>query len=85
VNDPRIPSEARLWGALRGRRLGCASLRQALIGPFIVDFVARAAKRVVEVDGEYHSRRQRLDVGRDDLRIERRVLLPRFDLRRRTC
>jgi very-short-patch-repair endonuclease len=34
-------------------------------GRFIADFVAPAVGLVVEVDGEYHSRRRRADAARD--------------------
>jgi hypothetical protein len=56
-------SEARLWQALRGSRLGVAFRRQAVIGDYIVDFLAPAASLVVEVDGGYHGRRRRADAG----------------------
>jgi very-short-patch-repair endonuclease len=58
-------SEARLWQALRGSRLGVAFRRQAVIGDYIVDFLAPAVSLVVEVDGGYHDRRCRADGGRD--------------------
>ena len=48
-------SEGRLWGELRGRRLGGWKWRrQAPIGPFIVDFYCAAAALVVELDGSHH-------------------------------
>jgi very-short-patch-repair endonuclease len=48
-------SERRLWGELRGRRLGGWKWRrQAPIGPFIVDFYCPAARLVVELDGSQH-------------------------------
>jgi very-short-patch-repair endonuclease len=58
-------SEARLWQALRGSRLGVGFRRQAVIGEYIVDFVAPAARLVVEVDGGCHTRRCRADARRD--------------------
>jgi very-short-patch-repair endonuclease len=58
-------SEARLWQALRGSRLGVAFRRQAVIGDYIVDFLAPAVSLVVEVDGGYHGRRCRADGRRD--------------------
>jgi guanylate kinase len=59
-------SEARLWEALRGRRLGVQFRRQVPIGRrYIADFVAPAAKLVVEVDGGYHSQRRIADARRD--------------------
>jgi very-short-patch-repair endonuclease len=48
-------SERRLWGELRGRRLGGWKWRrQAPIGPYIVDFYCPAARVVVELDGSQH-------------------------------
>jgi len=48
-------AEGRLWGELRGRRLGGWKWRrQAPIGPFIVDFYCPAARLVVELDESQH-------------------------------
>lgn len=58
-------SEARLWQALRGRQLGVAFRRQAVVGECIVDFLAPAARLIVEVDGGYHSERARADARRE--------------------
>jgi very-short-patch-repair endonuclease len=50
-------SEHRLWHALRGRRLGGARFaRQYVIGDYIVDFVCRQHRMVVELDGDQHGR-----------------------------
>jgi very-short-patch-repair endonuclease len=61
------PSEAALWALIRGRRvLGVQFRRQVVLGGrFIVNFLARAARLVVEVDGGYHARRQQADARRD--------------------
>lgn len=49
-------AETRLWLALRDRRLGGFKfVRQSAIGPYIVDFVCRDRKLVVEVDGGQHA------------------------------
>ena len=63
----RLPtsSEAVLWERLRGSRLGVGFRRQFVIGEWIVDFAAPAARLVVEVDGGYHAARQRADGWRD--------------------
>ena len=53
----RSPTEAerKLWGALRKRTLGHFKfVRQQPVGPYIVDFVCRNEKLIVEVDGETH-------------------------------
>jgi very-short-patch-repair endonuclease len=49
-------AEKRLWGYLRGRRLGGHKfVRQEPIGPYTADFLCRERKLVVEVDGATHS------------------------------
>jgi very-short-patch-repair endonuclease len=58
-------SEELLWSALRARKLGVAFRRQAVIGPFIVDFLAPKQRLVVEVDGGYHGARRSVDARRE--------------------
>jgi len=59
-------SEAALWEALRGGRLGVAFRRQAvLLDRYIVDFYAPSLRLVVEVDGGYHRLRESADARRD--------------------
>jgi very-short-patch-repair endonuclease len=49
-------AEQKLWGALRGRRLGGLKFyRQVPVGPYIVDFICHEYGVVVEVDGATHS------------------------------
>jgi very-short-patch-repair endonuclease len=48
-------AELRLWGGLRGRRLGGLKFyRQKPMGPYIVDFINQEHCVVVEVDGATH-------------------------------
>jgi len=47
-------SELKLWSKLRGNQLGYYFKRQTPIGHYIVDFVCRKEKLVVEVDGCQH-------------------------------
>ena len=50
------PAEELLWARLRGRRFqDFKFVRQAPVGPYIVDFLCRRALLVVEVDGATHS------------------------------
>ena len=43
-------AEAKLWSALRGRRLdGLKFVRQAPIAPYFVDFLCRERRVIVEV------------------------------------
>ncbi len=58
-------SEAKLWEALRGGKLGVKFKRQVRIGGFIVDFLVPAVKLVVEVDGGSHRGREAADERRD--------------------
>jgi very-short-patch-repair endonuclease len=59
-------AETRLWFALRDRRLGGFKfVRQEAIGPYIVDFVCREKKLIIEVDGGQHAENAR-DRVRDD-------------------
>ncbi|MFZ5893761.1 MAG: endonuclease domain-containing protein [Myxococcota bacterium] len=59
-------SESQLWSAINAGQLGVCFRRQVpLGGQFIADFVAPAARLVVEVDGAYHARRRHADASRD--------------------
>ena len=50
------PAEAHLWNVLRvGRLEGMVWKRQVPLGPYIVDFLCRNARLVVEVDGGQHA------------------------------
>jgi very-short-patch-repair endonuclease len=60
-------SEALLWHAIRGRRLGVQFRRQVPLGRYIVDFFAAELSLVIDVDGGYHHRvHRRSDTRRDD-------------------
>ena len=49
-------AEARLWRRLSGRELGGYKfIRQAPLGPYVVDFLCRSERLVVEIDGEQHA------------------------------
>ena len=49
-------AERKLWFAVRDRRLsGFKFVRQEAIEPFIVDFVCREKRLIIEVDGGQHS------------------------------
>ena len=59
------PAERKLWEQLSARKVaGVRFNRQFPIGPFICDFVSRAAKLVIEVDGGQHA----VDVAKDEAR-----------------
>jgi len=59
------PSEFGLWQAIRRKQLGVTFKRQQPVGKYIADFVAPAAKLIVEVDGGYHASRMVADARRD--------------------
>ena len=69
-------TEQALWRQLSGKALGVAFKRQVPIDRFIVDFLAPAARLVVEIDGPYHSQRAVADARRDRVlqRLGYRVL-----------
>jgi len=49
-------AEIKLWLELRDRRLGGVKfVRQFPVGPYVVDFVCRDKKLVIEVDGGQHA------------------------------
>jgi very-short-patch-repair endonuclease len=58
-------AKQRLWGQLRGGRIGGFKFRrQQPIGPYIADFVCQEKKLVVEADGSQHAENDH-DVRRD--------------------
>ena len=42
------------WSLVKGNLLGQRCLRQHIIGDYIVDFLFRKSKVIVEIDGGYH-------------------------------
>ena len=77
--------EQALWAELRGGRLGVWFRRQVVLGGYIADFVAPAARLVIEVDGGYHVERAAADARRDRklARLGNRVLRLDAELIRR--
>jgi very-short-patch-repair endonuclease len=71
-------AELRLWRQLRARTLmGHKFVRQEPIGPYIVDFVCRDQRLVIEVDGGQHATDKR-DVVRDRWLAEHQYRVLRF-------
>ena len=71
-------AERRLWRYLRSRSLGTFKfVRQEPIGPYVVDFVCREKRLVVEVDGGQHAENRR-DAVRDRWLVEHRYRILRF-------
>jgi very-short-patch-repair endonuclease len=72
------PAERRLWRYLRSRSLnGFKFVRQQPIGPYVVDFICREKRLVVEVDGDRHAESKR-DVRRDQWLVAHRYRVLRF-------
>ena len=47
-------AESLFWSLVKGGSFGQKCLRQHIIGDYIVDFLFRKSKVVVEIDGGYH-------------------------------
>lgn len=56
-----------LWEALRSRKCaGWKFRRQAAMGPFIVDFISRERRLVIELDGDIHEDQSAYDREREE-------------------
>ena len=62
-------AEMALWNIVKAKGLGVQILRQFIIDHYIVDFVCRPSKLVIEVDGGYHS--EPLQAEDDEMRTRR--------------
>jgi very-short-patch-repair endonuclease len=71
-------AERRLWYRLRSRQIyGAKFVRQERIGPYVVDFVCREQRLIVEVDGGQHATDPR-DAVRDAWLSDRGYRVLRF-------
>ena len=71
-------TESALWYRLRSRRLGGHKfVRQEPIGPYIIDFICRESRLIIEVDGGQHADSQR-DAVRDKWLVEHNYRVLRF-------
>jgi very-short-patch-repair endonuclease len=71
-------AERKLWRYLRSRSLaGFKFVRQEPIGPYVVDFVCREQRLVIEVDGGQHADNRR-DAVRDQWLVGHRYRVLRF-------
>ncbi len=52
---PLTPPEAKVWEAVRDRKIGFKIRRQHPIGRFILDFYCAEAKLAIEIDGDAHA------------------------------
>ena len=72
-------AENRIWYFLRGKRLnGYRFIREHPIGPYVVDFVCRRGKVVVELDGGQHADVIEYDNKRTEFLKERGYQVLRF-------
>jgi very-short-patch-repair endonuclease len=71
-------AEARLWNRLRSRSLnGHKFVRQEPVGPYVVDFICRAERLILEVDGGQHATDPR-DAVREQWLVDHRCRILRF-------
>ena len=61
-------AENAFWSLAKGGTMGEKCLRQHIIGDYIVDFLFRRSKVVVEIDGGYHQTQEQQEL--DDMRTE---------------
>ncbi|MFZ2066684.1 MAG: DUF559 domain-containing protein [Xanthobacteraceae bacterium] len=72
------PAERQLWRYLRSRGLGGLKfVRQEPIGAYVVDFVCRERRLIVEIDGSQHAMDNR-DAIRDKWLTDHRYRIMRF-------
>ncbi|GLV28741.1 hypothetical protein TomTYG75_12620 [Sphingobium sp. TomTYG75] len=61
------PAEQKLWLALRANRFENQQFtRQTIVAPYIADFASKAAKLIIEIDGDTHSAKDRYDARRTE-------------------
>ena len=71
-------AELRLWNRLRDPSINdCKFVRQQPIGPYVVDFICREKRLIVEVDGGQHADSAR-DLARDQWLHEHNYYVLRF-------
>jgi len=71
-------AEQRLWYRLRSRQIAAVKfIRQERIGPYIVDFVCREQRLIIEVDGGQHATDER-DAVRENWLRDRGFSVLRF-------
>jgi very-short-patch-repair endonuclease len=71
-------AEQKLWRCLRSRSLaGLKFVRQEPIGPYVVDFVCREKRLVIEIDGGQHAE-SAADATRDEWLASHRYRVLRF-------
>lgn len=66
------PTELMLWDELRNRKFKQLKFRrQVNIGPYIVDFLCKQHRLIIEVDGGIHAEQKEYDQDRDAYLLEK--------------
>jgi very-short-patch-repair endonuclease len=80
---PLTPPEAKVWEAVRNRKIGFKIRRQHPIGRFILDFYCAEARLAIEIDGDVHEAPDQAayDGARTAWLEERGYRVIRFDAR----
>lgn len=56
MRNNQTPQEQKIWSIIRNRQFyGYRFLRQYCIGSYIVDFICRSQKIIIEIDGGQHN------------------------------
>ena len=61
------PAEQKMWLVLRANRFENKQFtRQTIVPPYIVDFASKAARLIIEIDGDTHFAEDRYDARRTE-------------------
>ncbi len=67
LREQSTDAERLLWSKLHDRRMvSCKFRRQFPVGRYIVDFVCREYKLIIELDGDHHRKQQEYDAVRTE-------------------
>jgi very-short-patch-repair endonuclease len=72
------PAERALWRELSGSKLGFKFSQQMPIGPYICDFLCRAERLAIELDGDSHAMTATRDERRDHYLLAQHIRTIRF-------
>jgi len=61
LRQNQTPQERKIWNIIRNQQIrGCKFRRQYPIGEYIVDFVCKEIKLIIEIDGGQHNKNQNI-------------------------
>ena len=75
------PQERKLWNIIKNREFyGYRFLRQYIIAPYIVDFICKKEKIIIEIDGSQHNEPEKIkyDNERTEYLISKNYKVIRF-------